>query len=689
MDINFLSFKKGGSVYLDILGKIRNTKLPFSKPLLPLFDAIVNAIDAIEETGRDDGNIEVRIIRDNSQVGLYDSQNSHDNQNPIVSFEVFDNGIGFNEEHFRHFQTSDTTFKLQKGGKGIGRFLWLKAFERVRVESIYYDSGLCFVRKFLFEPVGDGITNHSLEQIPASDASTKVALIGLRTDYRKNCPCAAEIIGRQIIQHCMSYFLWPKCPNILLVDGNDKILLNKIFHDQISSTSNCRNFSVKGRDFKALYLRLYSDVKQHRIHYCANNREVYNDNITVFIPDLQKSLVDENKRQFYYATYISSEFLDERVNNERTSFDLVDDNDNLFPDEITKEDLHNAVMSEVKSFLQSYLREIETHKMERIRNYIYGQAPRYRVLLKYGEKYLRNISAYGSDQALDNELYRAWSQMKADLKERGDALLGKKIEITDINEYKKQFNDYANQLNDFVKSELAEYIVHRKVVLDLLQKSLEFKSDGRYHWEEALHQIIFPMQKTSDDIDYERQNLWVIDEKLSYHRYLASDLPLSSIDMLKVSSRERPDLIIFNSPFAFVEDNPPFSSVVVIDFKRPLRNDYSDDKNPINQVYGYVKKIRSGKVKDKKGRPILLAQNTPFYCYVLCDLTEKIREQAGNADLRPMPDGLGFFGYNITHGCYIEVISYEKLIEDARKRNQILFDKLYLPKKEISLRELS
>jgi len=32
------------------------------------------------------------------------------------------------------------------------------------------------------------------------------------------------------------------------------------------------------------------------------------------------------------------------------------------------------------------------------------------------------------------------------------------------------------------------------------------------------------------------------------------------------------------------------------------------------------------------------------------------------------------------YNAYIEIISYDKLLEDANKRNQVLFDKLNLPR---------
>ncbi len=37
--------------------------------------------------------------------------------------------------------------------------------------------------------------------------------------------------------------------------------------------------------------------------------------------------------------------------------------------------------------------------------------------------------------------------------------------------------------------------------------------------------MIYPQRKTSDDISEEAHNLWLIDERLSYCSYIASDIP--------------------------------------------------------------------------------------------------------------------------------------------------------------------
>jgi hypothetical protein len=49
---------------------------------------------------------------------------------------------------------------------------------------------------------------------------------------------------------------------------------------------------------------------------------------------------------------------------------------------------------------------------------------------------------------------------------------------------------------------------------------------------------------------------------------------------------------------------------------------------------------------------------------------------------RPTPDNLGYYGYNPNLNAYYEVLSYTKLLNDAKKRNRILFEKLNLPMTE-------
>lgn len=117
------------SIQTNLAGRIRNTTLPRSKALLPLFEAIVNSIHSIEEANLppDKGIIEMEILREPYQGPLRfengaASRNS-DSQGEISGFKITDNGIGFTDENMRSFETLDSEHKVKKGCRGIGRLL--------------------------------------------------------------------------------------------------------------------------------------------------------------------------------------------------------------------------------------------------------------------------------------------------------------------------------------------------------------------------------------------------------------------------------------------------------------------------------------------------------------------------------------------------------------------------------------
>ena len=59
-----------------------------------------------------------------------------------------------------------------------------------------------------------------------------------------------------------------------------------------------------------------------------------------------------------------------------------------------------------------------------------------------------------------------------------------------------------------------------------------------------------------------------------------------------------------------------------------------------------------------------------------------MRDSAVGRGLRLTQDNEGYYGYNEGIGAYVEVISYNKLLKNARQRNQVFFDKLFDAKVE-------
>src|SRR5215472_2044362 len=75
------------------------------------------------------GSIRIDVERENT---LFDEENP-----PIIAFQVTDDGIGLNDDNFDSFNTAFTPHRLSVGGKGLDRFTWLKAFDRVEITSTF------------------------------------------------------------------------------------------------------------------------------------------------------------------------------------------------------------------------------------------------------------------------------------------------------------------------------------------------------------------------------------------------------------------------------------------------------------------------------------------------------------------------------------------------------------------------
>src|SRR3546814_15644171 len=109
--------------------------------------------------------------------------------------------------------------------------------------------------------------------------------------------------------------------------------------------------------------------------------------------------------------------------------------------------------------------------------------------------------------------------------------------------------------------------------------------------------------------------------------------------------------------------------------KKPQRDNLADrasKEDPIQHIDRYVNQIREGKFKTPAGRDILVNNTTPFYGYVVCDLTAKVRKWLElEQQFTPMPDGLGWFRWFGNISFYMEVISWTKLLRDSEMRNKL------------------
>lgn len=390
---------------ISLRGRLNNFNLPKNQPLLPLFEAIVNAIHAIEERKREasdiKGRIEIKIIRDD-QVMLSDFGELP----PIHSFYVSDNGVGFNEPNLESFMMSDSTYKAEYGGKGVGRFSWLIAFEKAEIESCYTDNGQYVKRSFEFSPAQKSIDDSLVDIDQQTDHRTTVKLLNCTTPYRDNLPKKGMTVALHIIQHCLVYFMSDDCPQIDLIDTDERYNLNSIFREKIKTSANHTVLTVGSETFELLHVKAEeSTINGNKLYLCAHNRLVETKELEKYITDLDRSIYRESG--FWYVGVLSGKYLDDAVDMNRLSFNIPDGGPlESMANMVTMDQIMRAVVGEVETFLEDYLHPIAETKLKRITDYVTYKAPQFRHLLKHMPEAISRIKPNLSDDKLDDELHR-------------------------------------------------------------------------------------------------------------------------------------------------------------------------------------------------------------------------------------------------------------------------------------------
>lgn len=674
------------SMQTNLSGRLRNTSLPVNHGLLPLFEAVVNSLHSLEDVAVDShssGTIRVEIVRSNQ--GSLALPERTEALADIVGFKITDNGVGFNDVNIKSFKTLDTDHKVDKGCRGVGRLLWLKAFKTVKIESVYATETGLSGRKFTFD-ANLGVKEPVEFQDNCTQRATTVELQGFLDKYRVAAPKSILPIAKSLLEHCLWYFVREGgSPSIIVCDGSEEINLDDLYEQYMHTAAFSESIKIADKDFILTHIKFRaSSSKNHTLSFCAANRLVKEEALTGKIAGLYGNLHDE-EGDFVYSCYVSSPYLDERVRSERTGFDIEESVEGLFENQdISLKKIREALIKNIKTYLGDVLLENIKAGKSRIEKFVSEKAPRYRPILSRIPEEDLIVDSNISDKDLDLMLHKKLAEFERSILESGHSILipaqGESIES-----YYQRVQQYLSDVSDMKKSDLADYVAHRRVIIDLLEGALKKNSDGKYVTEDIIHQLIMPMRKDSNEVSPDGCNLWLLDERLAFHDYLASDKSIKSMPITGSDETKEPDLIsmsVYDNPLLVSEqETPPLGSIVVVEIKRPMRNDAQagEDKDPIEQSLGYLQKVRDGKATTASGRPIPDSSEIPGYCYIVCDITDSIKKRCNLFGLTVSSDKMGYFGYNPNYKAYIEVISFDKLVDSAKKRNRAFFDKLGLP----------
>jgi hypothetical protein len=652
-----------------LAGKIRHLRPFKSEALLPLFEAVINSIQAIEEVGDvKQGVIMVRIKRDMRQGNL--AFNDEDTLRPnITGFDIEDNGIGFNDDNYESFQTADSTYKIAMGGKGVGRFLWLKAFDRIDITSTYLNPDGSLAGRNIEFTIADGIREVPGASVVNGHATTVVRLIGFKEEYR-TLPSAyksSSKIAQRIFEHCLTRFISDRAPTIKIVDDWDGESIN--LHDlynKIKGHIVTEDFSIRDSSFTMYHIRLYeTHEKAHQLVYCADGRDVKSRPIGSLLGTSIQ--FDDDGKKFFYSAYITSTFLDANVDEYRQEFNIPDKNNLYNTDEISMAQIEQEAVQRTRAHLAPVIESVEKQKAEKVSRFLQDKAPMLRAVVKYCPEVMKEIEVNTTEEKMTQTLYAYKGKAEYEIRKSSDRLL--KTQAKSVDEIDAQYQELTEKLEDFQKDQLAGYVVFRKMIIELLDKKLCLNKDGKYHNEDIVHDIVFPRRTDSDSIGHENHNLWLIDELLAFHTYAASDKRWC--EFTTSTSEDRPDVVVFSE----VGDDRMARAVSVLEFKKPQRKNFDED--PTKQVFRYVREIRKNGLTLPNGRPVTVNESTRFYCYIICDPNvQQIKEFAEDGNYAVLQGEFGYYNYNRHHNSHVEIIAFDKIVIDAKQRHKAFFEKL-------------
>ena len=667
-------------VRMDLAGRLRNTKVAAQDAFLPLFEAVVNSIHSTEDRFGNDvadkGHVKVYVHRipQSSIPGAVGRPPIE----AIQSFTVVDNGMGFTDANLASFETADSTAKLAKGGKGIGRLTWLVVFRRAEAESRFINTeGKIRYRSFTFSPSATGISDYQEYDDAGNgekEIETRIRLLDVRDSYTEPLRRSLDVIAEKIFEHCFNYFVLSRCPRVTVidqqVDGIPSVQLNDRAADlEISDPDFLR---VGEHEIHLRHVRQkYAAGRRHLGHFLANDRVVSSFQLSD-VSDLGSEPIrgQDGEPQVHHV-YIGGDALDAAADSTRTHFALPDGERLIEATGLLDlSTLREKVGEKVNERLADLLKAEREENLQRIERHIRTAQPEYARLLEQRRDQLARVKWTDSPRQLDEAIYKVKQTWELEIRQRQSEVEQKLVEEkTDLDEISDQLYAVVSETNLAGQDDLVRYVVKRRAVLKLLGR-LVTRLDPAL--EEHIHRIVFPLRTTNGEIDYDDHNLWLVDDTLSFYEYVASDLQFKKNVAAPSDSQQRPDILAFKT-------GDPFQHVSIVEFKRP---DPENIKNPVEQLAGYARLLRKGGGVGANGITLPgISTNVRIDAYAIVTLNPRMEEllQDGPGEMKRVESEWRWYGAVSSLNMTLEVLDFRAFISRAEQRNRAFFRTLQLP----------
>lgn len=667
----------------DIEGIIRELNISPSDVLYPFYETIVNSIQSIQERGKNftDGRIVVEIERDKTQTELFEKYEHF----PISSITITDNGIGFTPSNYESFEHAHSTKKIKLGGKGLGRFAILSVFNRISIDSIIEDENVNHRVKFELSRK-EGLTTPEYSNTN-NKLSTKIALDELNSRFKaESAKYTHEMIADNILSHCLLYYLNNNVPRIDIIEDGVTINLSNQFvpHDFIKFK---KSKNIKGKSFMWYFVK-NAKAKYHEISMCGHNRKVKGKRADKVFP-IFSSPYEEDEQKYYFTIYIVSSYLDSIVNMSRNEFNFpkiqkehteslaIEQNLDLQVDEslLIEDDIDEDTVKVIKELFPELIEERIQVVQKKVQSFLSTDAGLEYRHLAFDESFYSSIPNDIDEKGLDDKLHTYQFKRSKEAKRKKDRLF--KRDYSNKEDYQKLLKEVVNIATQEGFSRLAQYVSHRKTIITLLEKYLNWSDENNnYEEEEVLHNLIYTMGGNQDTIPYDKHNLWLLDDRLTFHRYIYSDKMIKAhVPAEGSESQKETDIAIYDNPYYYGEKNEysEINSVVIFELKRPNRSVTYEDFG--KQMREQIRGVQEGKLKDYNKANVLTTSGTPIYYYYVVDANTYSKLKT-DCELEGFSETPYKSLMRMRGNVYQEILTYQTILINAKRRNKIFFKKL-------------
>jgi hypothetical protein len=705
---------------------------PMSKkpkqPFLLIKELLSNALEAVwlrcDAKKDDDKKIEIDISVDFTEDKKYVSQ-----------IQISDNGVGFTQKNWNSFCSLGRGFvdKPHFKCKGQGRLLFWHHFDTVSIDSVF--SGEDKPHHFKIDcPSKKELLNEDYQINELSSDHTIKTVITLKDASDKALP-AKEFetpeLKQKIYQSFLASFLNLKKNqyNLAITVNGDLLDIPDLKHEAFGLS--VEKINEKGEAVPQSVVNFLADfyfvpatgknsiVNEHSIQLCV--KEIAVEDITNQVFD--KSLRRKPSEHGFFIGFIQdskeSVFLENHILADRSAFEMGED---FYKSEESFEKEHGNLLPGEFLIKDHLIEKIEEEMRSKdLFKGIDGIKTKEQIEEELSQKFLITSelrSAVDIDIRIkvgedpENVVNRFYEQLG---KKRASGLINEQKVIASIREvieenrttntkdpyWRNTLKDKMAELAELTNKDNKNLLAQHAYLRIQKEKILEFfinadKQDVKdiagtknaMH-ESLIHSLFFPQSATTQSINEQDNDLWMINEEYLYYDII-SDQQLKSYELIEektgtkkklldsekfemlyakqpalieyYSERKKPDIAIFTDAGA----------IVLIELKEPDE----ELSHATNQIYTYAQIIASAMIKDTSGN---LPYNK-FYLYVLGgkDLIHTATRARINT---PLANGGGFFdaGNDIKDlnnpktsiaDAYIEVSSYEHLLKQVQIRNR-------------------